>query len=160
MAEWHYIGNYGQVGPIKEEQLRELASFGGVTRETLVWRPGLAQWVRAGDLPELSGLFDRSVPPAPPPPFGKAPLPPSVGLDSQPVPASLEPRRSRIATGLLQICLPGVGRMYAGFVGMGVAQLVVAIVTCGYGALWSFVDGILILTGNVRTDGRGLPFKE
>jgi hypothetical protein len=30
----------------------------------------------------------------------------------------------------------------------GVLQLDVAVLTCGIGSLWSFIDGILILTGN------------
>ena len=60
--------------------------------------------------------------------------------------------------GLLQILLPlGIGRMYMGDVGVGVAQLVVTLVTCGIGALWPFIDGIIILVGDpVDSDGRPL----
>ncbi len=60
--------------------------------------------------------------------------------------------------GLLQVLLPlGIGRMYMGDVGVGVAQLVVTLVTCGIGALWPFIDGILILVGDpVDSDGRPL----
>ncbi len=154
MAEWHYIGNYGQIGPIGDDQMRELISVGGITPTTLVWRPGLEDWARAGELPELASQFPEPIVPAVPP---GPPMPrPSVGS----VPVAYGPRKSRIAAGVLQLFLPGVGRLYTGHVGLGLAQMAVALATCGYGAIWSFVDGILILTGNVQTDATGRPFRE
>ncbi len=63
--------------------------------------------------------------------------------------------KSKIVAGLLQVLLPlGIGRMYMGHTGMGVAQLLVTIVTCGVGALWPFVDGILILVNDTK-DAQG-----
>ena len=45
--------------------------------------------------------------------------------------------------------------MYMGQTGIGVAQLLVTIFTCGVGALWPFVDGIIILvTDSKDADGR------
>jgi TM2 domain-containing membrane protein YozV len=66
--------------------------------------------------------------------------------------------RHKLVAGLLQVLLPlGIGRMYMGDVGVGVAQLVVTLVTCGIGALWPFIDGIIILVGDPKdTDGRPL----
>jgi len=64
--------------------------------------------------------------------------------------------KSRLAGGLLNIFIPGVGRMYLGYVGIGVAQLLLTLVF-GIGALWSLIDGILILTGSVVCDGNGHP---
>ena len=66
--------------------------------------------------------------------------------------------KQKLVAGLLQILLPlGIGRMYMGDVGLGVAQLVVTLVTCGIGALWPFIDGIIILVGDpVDSDGRPL----
>lgn len=58
---------------------------------------------------------------------------------------------------MLQIVLPGVGRMYAGYWALGVIQLLVALATAWIGAVWSFVDGILILTGHIRNDADGFP---
>lgn len=63
--------------------------------------------------------------------------------------------KSKLVAGLLQIFIAGVGRMYIGQVGLGVAQLLVAIFTCGIGALWSLVDGILILTKDDPRDAQG-----
>jgi TM2 domain-containing membrane protein YozV len=62
--------------------------------------------------------------------------------------------KTKLVAGLLNIFIAGVGRMYMGHVGIGVAQLIVAIVTCGLGALWSLIDGILILI-NGGYDGQG-----
>ncbi len=61
--------------------------------------------------------------------------------------------RSRILAGILQLIIPGVGRIYLGFSAIGVLQLVLSL--CGVGFIWSFIDGILILVGNVRMDGYG-----
>jgi Predicted membrane protein len=69
-------------------------------------------------------------------------------------------QKSRLAGGLLNIFLPGIGRIYLGYTGIGVAQLLVAIFTCGFGALWSLIDGILILTGSVLFDGSGKPLSQ
>jgi TM2 domain-containing membrane protein YozV len=66
--------------------------------------------------------------------------------------------RHKLVAGLLQVLLPlGIGRMYMGDIGVGVAQLVVTLVTCGIGALWPFIDGIIILVGDPKdADGRPL----
>lgn len=71
-------------------------------------------------------------------------------------------QKSKIAAGLLQIFLGGfgVGRFYLGYTGMGVAQLLVTFVTCGIGAIWPFIDGILILCGQVPNDANGVPLKD
>jgi len=67
--------------------------------------------------------------------------------------------KSRMLGGLLNLLLPligipGVGRIYMGYVGLGIAQLL-CVLACGVGALWSFIDGIIILTGGVKVDGQG-----
>ena len=67
--------------------------------------------------------------------------------------------KSKLVAGLLQIFVAGVGRMYMGQVGLGVAQLCVAIFTCGVGIIWSFIDGSLILTKDDPRDAQGLGLK-
>ena len=69
--------------------------------------------------------------------------------------------KSKMIAGLLGVFLGGVGvhRFYLGYIGMGVAQLCVTLITCGFGALWGFIEGILILTGSTITvdaDGKSL----
>lgn len=70
--------------------------------------------------------------------------------------------KSRLAAGLLQIFLGGlgIGRFYLGYTGLGVAQLLVSIFTCGVGSIWGFVDGILILCGQLDTDANGVPLRD
>ena len=67
--------------------------------------------------------------------------------------------KSKLVAGLLQIFVAGVGRMYMGHVGLGIAQLCVAIFTCGIGVIWSFIDGILILTKDDPRDAQGRVLK-
>ena len=39
----------------------------GITRTTLVWKEGMAQWLPAGEIPELQNFFtEASIPPIPP----------------------------------------------------------------------------------------------
>lgn len=68
-------------------------------------------------------------------------------------------QKSRLMAGLLQIFLGsfGVGRFYLGYIGIGIAQIAVTWLTCGIGALWPFIDGIVILSGSVKTDADGRP---
>jgi TM2 domain-containing membrane protein YozV len=70
--------------------------------------------------------------------------------------------KSKMVAGLLQLIglfgIVGIGRMYLGNVGLGIAQLLVGLVTCGLGAVvWGLVDAVLIFTDKVRdSDGRPL----
>ena len=68
--------------------------------------------------------------------------------------------KSKLVAGLLQILIPlGLGRFYMGQTGLGVAQLVVTLVTCGIGAVWPFVDGIVILVSDAPKDADGRVLK-
>ena len=60
MSEYYILIGTEQQGPLSTEDLR-----GRVTPQTYVWREGLPDWIRAGDLPELSGLLipEGAVPP-------------------------------------------------------------------------------------------------
>lgn len=71
------------------------------------------------------------------------------------------PPKSRVAAGLLQIFFGGfgIGRFYLGYGGIGVAQLLVTLITCGVGAIWGLIDGIIILCGGVKTDAQGVPLQ-
>ncbi len=97
------------------------------------------------------------------------PLPPSFssmepyrgggyGLDANGRPLS---DKSKIVAGLLQIFLGGfgVGRFYLGYTTIGVLQIVATVLTLGIGALWGFIDGIVIIAGNV-TDAQGRTLRD
>jgi hypothetical protein len=174
LGDWYYIGHYGQLGPLTREQIDELVVGGVIVRETYVWRAGMTDWIAADRCPELQAAFQMAAPAEPPP----RPMPPSQTPRSQPAPAptpswqstgfalqqtsnfqpvfsSIRSDRSRAAAGILQLILPGVGRMYLGYLAYGVLQLTLTVMTCGLLWLWSFIDGIIILTGGVKLDGYG-----
>jgi TM2 domain-containing membrane protein YozV len=114
-----------------------------------------------------------SPPPPPPPPYGGYAPPPQFGAQyggyPPPYPGQfgVDPwgrplsDKSKLVAGLLQIFLGtfGIGRFYLGYNGIAVAQLAVSLLTCGIGAIWPFVDGILILLGKVQ-DPSGRPLRE
>ncbi|WP_368666183.1 TM2 domain-containing protein [Micromonospora sp. CV4] len=69
--------------------------------------------------------------------------------------------KSKVVAGILGILLGtfGAGRFYTGHTKIAVLQLVVSLVTCGFGALWGLIDGILILV-NGGTDAQGRPLRD
>ncbi|MFI6244107.1 TM2 domain-containing protein [Micromonospora sp. NPDC050795] len=69
--------------------------------------------------------------------------------------------KSKIVAGVLGILLGtfGAGRFYTGHTKIAVLQLVVSVVTCGLGAFWGLIDGILILV-NGGTDAQGRPLRD
>jgi TM2 domain-containing membrane protein YozV len=67
--------------------------------------------------------------------------------------------KSKVVAGILGILLGGfgVGRFYTGHIGIGVAQLLVTLVTCGLGHFWGLIEGIMILVnGGTDSEGRVL----
>lgn len=54
-----------QAGPFGVDALRGQASGGQLTRETLVWKQGMAAWTPAGQVPELEPVFGHVPPPLP-----------------------------------------------------------------------------------------------
>jgi TM2 domain-containing membrane protein YozV len=134
--------------------------------------------------PQYGGTEGGTPPPPPqqptyqPPPPGYQPPPgyPPAGQYPQPYadpmapygrhPLTGEPLsdKSKIVGGLLQLIglfgLVGIGRIYLGYTGLGIAQLVVGLITCGLGAIiWGIIDAVLIFTDKVR-DPEGRPLRE
>jgi TM2 domain-containing membrane protein YozV len=124
------------------------------------------------------GVDPGSIPPPPPgggqypPPYPSQYPPPYPGGYYDPVapygrhPLTGEPLsdKSKVVAGLLQLLglfgLVGIGRIYLGYTGLGVAQLVVGLVTCGLGAvIWGLIDAVLLLTDKVR-DPQGRPLRD
>lgn len=70
-------------------------------------------------------------------------------------------RKSKLTAGLLGIFLGGLGihNFYLGYTGKGIAQICLSF-CFGAGAIWGFIEGILILTGNINKDAKGVPLKE
>lgn len=64
-AAFHVAVGQTQTGPFDMGALGQQASAGQLTRNSLVWKAGMAGWVKAGEVPELAGLFANSPPPIP-----------------------------------------------------------------------------------------------
>jgi len=56
-----------QAGPFDANALREQLNSGAVTRDSLVWRQGMAAWTKASEVADLASLFAEAPPPLPPP---------------------------------------------------------------------------------------------
>jgi membrane protease subunit (stomatin/prohibitin family) len=65
-ALWFAAINGAQAGPFDLAALQQQAQSGKITRQTLLWKNGLASWTPAGQIPELSSLFTQVPPPLPP----------------------------------------------------------------------------------------------
>ena len=107
-----------------------------------------------------------SQPGYPPPPgqYPQAYMDPAAPYGRHPLTGEPLSDKSKIVAGLLQLIglfgLVGIGRIYLGYTGLGVAQLVVGLITCGIGALvWGIIDAVLMFTDKVR-DPEGRPLRE
>ena len=174
MADWYYIGHYGQLGPLTQKQMLDLIESNVIERTTFVWTVGLSEWKEAESIEEFADIFSQVPPPLPnsnqnnsfnelpiitqanqlndanPPPF-------SSSLYSNAMQNSTKSDKSRIIAGIINIFIPGVGRMYLGYWAIGIFQLLLCVTGIGY--LWSFIDGYLMLAGNLKVDALGREFK-
>lgn len=70
-VQYHVSVNGSQAGPFNMQQLAQMAQNGQLTKQTYVWKQGMANWEFAGNVPELASLFappaPGSMPPPPPP---------------------------------------------------------------------------------------------
>ena len=62
----YFVGAGGkQTGPFDLGTIRAKVTDGSMTRQTLVWKPGMAGWVAAEGVEELQSLFAAMPPPLP-----------------------------------------------------------------------------------------------
>ena len=78
-AGFFMMGANGPQGPVDPRVMLEWARAGHIGRETLVWRPGLPEWITAGAVPEIAPYLPAAtggvyVPPMAPP-VASAPIP-------------------------------------------------------------------------------------
>lgn len=57
--------NGQQAGPFDMANLKNMATQNQISRDTLVWKQGMAGWTAAGQVPELGSLFENTPPPLP-----------------------------------------------------------------------------------------------
>ena len=65
-AEYFVYANNAQTGPFSLQQMQQQVTMGVVTRQTFVWKQGMAGWAAAESVPEISALFATTTPPPPP----------------------------------------------------------------------------------------------
>ncbi|MGC0364331.1 hypothetical protein ABH922_002315 [Rhodococcus sp. 27YEA15] len=107
---------------------------------------------------------------APPPAYGPPPgypgyggfgyADPSAPYGRDPLTGEPLSEKSKLTSGLLGIFLGafGAGRFYLNQPGVAIAQIAATWLTCGIGGIWPLIDGIMMLSGNVR-DRNGRPLR-
>lgn len=82
---------------------------------------------------------------------------------SQPVQGQ---QKSKMAAGLLGIFLGafGVHNFYLGFTGKAIAQLLITVLSIGFlavvSSIWGLIEGVMILTGSIKADAKGVPLSD
>jgi hypothetical protein len=156
-------------------QMTELAGDGVISQDTYVWRNGMSDWTQAMNVADLraslgiaqSELYPpaRQIATPPPTPMGSRAISPAApdpfttySVHSQTGWQYIQTHapksdKSRVTGGLLNF-IPGVGRLYLGYMAHGILQLF-TFLFCGIGLIWAWIDAIYILAGGVRLDGYG-----
>jgi hypothetical protein len=58
--------NGQQSGPFNETALKQMIQQKTFTKDSLVWKQGMAAWAKAAGVAELAALFTQAPPPVPP----------------------------------------------------------------------------------------------
>jgi len=64
-SSYYVAFNNQQVGPFDVQALPDKIISGQLTRQTLVWKQGMPEWIAAEKVPELASLFQSGPPPLP-----------------------------------------------------------------------------------------------
>lgn len=65
-VSYHIAVNGQATGPFNLATLTEMATTGAFTKDSLVWKQGMAGWAKAETVPELQTAFISNLPPIPP----------------------------------------------------------------------------------------------
>lgn len=63
---YHAVVNGAQSGPYDLPTIQNMIASGQITKDTLVWKNGMANWAAASSADDLSGFFGSVPPPLPP----------------------------------------------------------------------------------------------
>jgi membrane protease subunit (stomatin/prohibitin family) len=66
LSQFYIAVNGQQTGPFAEQALAQMLQNGQITKDTMVWKNGMAAWTVAGQVPEVAKLFTQAPPPLPP----------------------------------------------------------------------------------------------
>jgi hypothetical protein len=64
-VQFYIALNGQQTGPFDMVVLQQMVQSGQMTRDSLVWKQGMASWDAAGQITEISALFGAVPPPLP-----------------------------------------------------------------------------------------------
>ena len=64
-VSYHVAVNGQSSGPFDVATLTQMATSGSLTKDSLVWKQGMANWTAAGEVSDLSSLFGAVPPPIP-----------------------------------------------------------------------------------------------
>ena len=64
-AAYHVAVNGQATGPFEVKMLEQMAASGKLVKDSLVWKNGMEQWAKAGEVDELKNIF-TTIPPIPP----------------------------------------------------------------------------------------------
>lgn len=149
---WLSVGDGKTYGPYTVEELLQHRNDGRVGLNSQLCPEGGTTWIPATAVLEFRA--SAGAPPVVPPP-------------APPFAPNVDPlAKSKIAAGILGILLGalGVHNFYLGYTGKGIAQLLITVLTCGWGSIfsgiWGLIEGILILTGSINVDGSGRPLRD
>ena len=67
VLQMHVVVNGAQAGPFDIATLTQMVANGTLTKDTLVWKAGMANWAAASTVAELNTVFGAVPPPLPPP---------------------------------------------------------------------------------------------
>jgi TM2 domain-containing membrane protein YozV len=144
MTNYKIIGGDGQqYGPATAAQIREWVAAGRANAQTLAQAEGAVEWKPVGSYADFADL--------------------PMAASAPPVLAAADQRKSKLVAGILGILVgwAGVHRFYLGYTAIGIAQILVTVLTCGAGYIWGLIEGILILVGStITTDADGRPLKD
>lgn len=128
MAEWFYLQNDEEKGPVDAEALRELVRQGVIDRQTLVWKDGMDDWMEAG---RVKGLFPTR-PKPPPAPRRKPPAAPATPQNRYCRGCGAEIAAEAVAC-LSCGCDPARGKAFCPHCGAETHEQAVVCVKCGRG---------------------------
>ena len=65
-VQYHIVVNGQATGPFDTATLTQMATSGQLTKSSLVWKAGMAEWVKAETVDELKDVLANVMPPVPP----------------------------------------------------------------------------------------------